>query len=182
MKKFINILLCMLVIVSLTLPAFATETEPETATEPETETVTEPETEPETQTTTVETGESGQVVVNVNVPATTEETTADEPESEPDESAVVPYSMTSLDETGDETATDETEAVSLSAALESLFGKYEPRTQTVTEVLSDGSVIEYQEYVPGVAGMDWDWIATVGLFSMFLYCVLRMIGGCLKWN
>lgn len=182
MKKLLSILFCVLVAVSMTLPAFATETEPvepEMVSEPETvpETVTEPETlnEPVIDPVTVDTGDSSQVVVNVNVPAQEEPAPGDEVEEEFIEPSVATYSMTTLGDTGTE---DET--LSLPLALESLFGKYEPRTQTVTEVLSDGSTIEYEQYVPGVAGMDWDWIASVSLFSMALYCVFRAIGGCLK--
>lgn len=174
MRKLFNILLCMLVMVSMTLPAFATGTEPEPEAVTSPETVTEPETPLDPV--VVETGDSGQVVVNVNVPATEETTPEAETEAEPSEPSISPYAMTTLNDSGTE------EDFSLPAALEALFGRYEPRIQTVTEVLSDGSTIEYEQYVPGVAGMDWDWIASVGIFSMVLYCVLRMIGGCLKWN
>ena len=70
---------------------------------------------------------------------------------------------------------------SIPAVLVSLFGEYQPRTQTVTEHLADGSTVEYTQIVDGVAGIDWTWIASVALFAMFLYCLLRMIGGCLRW-
>lgn len=70
---------------------------------------------------------------------------------------------------------------SIPAVLVSLFGEYQPRTQTVTEHLADGSTVEYTQIVDGVAGIDWTWIASVSLFAMFLYCLLRMIGGCLRW-
>ena len=66
---------------------------------------------------------------------------------------------------------------SLGQVIVDLFGEYEPRTQTVTEIMSDGSAVTHEEIVPGVAGLDWQWLAGVGLFSLFLYCVLRMIGG-----
>lgn len=66
---------------------------------------------------------------------------------------------------------------SLGQVIVDLFGEYQPRTQTVTEILSDGSAVTHEEIVPGVAGLDWQWLSGVGLFSLFLYCVLRMIGG-----
>lgn len=69
---------------------------------------------------------------------------------------------------------------SISAAVEALFGTYTPRTQTVTDYLSDGSSVTYTQVIPGAAGLDWDWLACVGLFALFFYCVLRMIGGLLK--
>lgn len=66
---------------------------------------------------------------------------------------------------------------SLAQVIIDIFGEYEPRTQTVTEILSDGSTVTHEEIVPGVAGLDWHWLSGVGLFALFLYCVLRMIGG-----
>lgn len=69
---------------------------------------------------------------------------------------------------------------SLKAAMLEVFGPYEPTTQTVTEYLSDGSTVSYTEIVPGLAGLDWEWIATVGLVALVLFCILKMIGGVLK--
>lgn len=70
---------------------------------------------------------------------------------------------------------------SIPAVLIALFGEYTPRTQTVTQILSDGSELTYDEYVPGLAGLDWHWLSSVGLFGMGLFCVFRVIGGCIKW-
>lgn len=72
-------------------------------------------------------------------------------------------------------------AESIPGILVELFGEYTPRTQTVTEYHSDGSEITYEQIVPGLAGLDWLWIASVGVFSLFMFCVLRALGGCLKW-
>lgn len=68
----------------------------------------------------------------------------------------------------------------LPAAIAELFGVYTPKTYTVTTYLSDGTAVESTETVPGVAGMDFDWLAAVGLFALFLYCVMKLIGGLLK--
>lgn len=68
----------------------------------------------------------------------------------------------------------------LSEAVTALFGTYTPRTQTVTQHLEDGSVVTYQEVIPGLAGLDWSWLASVGLFALVLFSLLRMIGGFLK--
>lgn len=89
---------------------------------------------------------------------------------------VQPYSVTTLDETASMAPSD-----SIPGVLTALFGEYTPRTQTVTQVLSDGSEVTYQQCVPGLAGLDWNWLASVGIFAMGLYCVFRAIGGCLKW-
>lgn len=48
-----------------------------------------------------------------------------------------------------------------SSAFSSLFGPYTPRTQTVVTTQADGTVVEVQEPLPGVAGLDWPWLARV---------------------
>ena len=65
-------------------------------------------------------------------------------------------------------------------AILSIFGRYTPKTQTVTKVLSDGSEVTYTEYVPGVAGMDFEWIFSAVLFALVIFCVFKMIGGLLN--
>lgn len=70
----------------------------------------------------------------------------------------------------------------LSSTVKQLFGEYTPRTQTITQYTEDGSVITYTEVVGGLAGLDWEWLATFSLFAIVIYGVLRMIGGVLKWN
>lgn len=173
MKRIFSMLACLAVLLSLTVPAFATEVE-------ETE-ISEETTEP----VMVETAaDEKQIVVNVEVVNSTPTETTTETEGvelieEYDMEETVSYasySVVTLDETESETIPD-----SIPAAVEALFGKYTPRTQTVTEYLDDGSEVTYQEYVPGLAGLDWTWLSSVTIFIVFLYCVLRAIGGCLKW-
>lgn len=65
-------------------------------------------------------------------------------------------------------------------ALESIFGEYQPHTYSVTTYLPDGSSVTSTEVVPGVAGMDWAWISAVGLFALFLFCLMKLIGGAVK--
>lgn len=65
-------------------------------------------------------------------------------------------------------------------ALESIFGEYQPQTYSVTTYLPDGSSVTSTEVVPGVAGMDWAWISAVGLFALFLFCLMKLIGGAVK--
>lgn len=89
---------------------------------------------------------------------------------------VVSYSVSSLDH---QSAHGEDEP-SLSGTISALFGVYTPRTQTVIEYLPDGSSVTSTQAVPGLAGLDWPWLASVGLFALVLYCLLRMIGGLLK--
>ncbi len=67
------------------------------------------------------------------------------------ESVVFPYSTYSLDDTPAPYASG-----TMADAITNLFGEYQPRTQTVADYLSDGTSVSYEQYVPGVAGMDWN--------------------------
>ena len=68
----------------------------------------------------------------------------------------------------------------LHEAFVSIFGKYTPRTQTVTRHLSDGTEVTYTEYVPGLAGLDLEWLSSVAVFALVVFCVFKLIGGLLK--
>ena len=64
--------------------------------------------------------------------------------------------------------------------LRSMFGEYTPKTQTVSTYF-DGQLLGVStEYVPGIAGMDMEWIASVVLFGVVLYCLFRMLGGMVR--
>lgn len=76
-------------------------------------------------------------------------------------------------ETSDETST-------LKDTLTALFGPYEPRTQTVTDYLSDGTSVTYSQIIPGLAGLDYEWISSVVLFGLMMFCVLKLLGGVSK--
>ena len=179
MKRIFPLLVLVTMLYSLCVPAFATEDAADPA-------VSSEETSAETVTETVTTEtvlDDKSVTINVVMPAAAETGTEEETSTEEEEAAaeeeispeVAAYSTYSLDET-------ETSDASLPAAIVALFGEYQPRTQTVTEYLSDGTEVTYQEYVPGLAGLDWNWIVSVSIFSLALYCIFRAIGGCLKWN
>mgnify|MGYP003300133703 CR=1 FL=1 len=68
----------------------------------------------------------------------------------------------------------------LGVAMVEIFGEYSPRTQTVTTYLSDGTAVQSVEVVPGLAGLDWVWLSSVGLFALFLFCLMRLMGGAVK--
>lgn len=171
MKWFFRLLQCLLLVSALFLPAYAAQ-----AGQPP------PEGEDQTLTATTE-SEGNNITVNVTLPpaAIPEPESPAEPEA-PDESIqdtewkVVPYATYKLDTP----APSEPEASTLKDTLTTLFGPYIPRTQTVTERLEDGSSVTSTQAVPGLAGLDWPWLASVGLFALFLYSLLRMIGGMLK--
>lgn len=56
-----------------------------------------------------------------------------------------------------------------------IFGAYEPHYNYVTEIV-DGVSTSVQEIAPGMAGVDWEWIGAVFLFSICLYSLFRMMG------
>lgn len=130
-----------------------------------------------TDTLTAET-EGSNITVNITMPAPTPEPSPSvEPVPLEDEPVLTPapvsYSTYALDDT-------DGNANSFSSAVQALFGRYEPRTRTVTENLPDGSSVTYQEYVPGVAGMDFNWLAGVALFAMVLTSFFKLVGVILK--
>lgn len=67
-------------------------------------------------------------------------------------------------------------------AITALFGEYQPRTYTVTTYLEDGIAVESEEIVPGLAGLDYNWLAGVTIFMLSLFCIFRMIGGLSRWK
>lgn len=109
----------------------------------------------------------------------------------PDESAVVDAPTVFLLPSENESngvqystsALDESSAVdgdTMSAVVTAIFGEYKPRTQTVTDYLSDGTAVTSQQVVPGLAGLDWPWIAGVSLFALVLFSFLKLVGVFLK--
>ena len=88
------------------------------------------------------------------------------------------YTVYDLDEYS--AHSDDEDFHDMARVITSLLGEYTPRTQTVTEHLSDGTTSTYQEIVPGVAGMDFVWLAGALLFALVLFCIFKIIGGLLK--
>lgn len=63
----------------------------------------------------------------------------------------------------------------------SILGEYRRKTQTVTEMDSEGNVLAVStEIVPGLAGLDYEWIAGAVFFALFLFSLMKLIGGLLK--
>lgn len=68
---------------------------------------------------------------------------------------------------------------SITAALTSILGEYSPATyQTVTYM--DGATVVTTEVVSGLAGLDWPWIASAGIFALMLFCLFKLLGGLWK--
>lgn len=66
-------------------------------------------------------------------------------------------------------------AGSLKELILSVFGEYEPRTQTI-ETSQGDQVTTQVEIIPGVAGVDWPWLAGVLVFSIAFYGFFRILG------
>lgn len=66
------------------------------------------------------------------------------------------------------------------SVLSALFGSYTPRMQTVTTYFNGEVVSTEEQVIPGVAGLDFEWLASVGLFSLMLWCLFRFLGGLFK--
>lgn len=171
MKRFFPLMLCALALVSLACPALASDVAPDEEASP--------------PPVTVETSE-GEHDITVNVTVVNEAAPAVE-SAEPAASAPVedvPVEAPSGENPVLRTADDPAPAdrSPLMEAVSGLLGEYRPRTCTVSTRLPDGSVVETVELVPGLAGLDYPWLAGFGLFTLSLYCVLRMIGGLLRWK
>lgn len=63
-----------------------------------------------------------------------------------------------------------------------LFGNYQPVYDFVTYHVWNPITEEFESFtdtvtVSGLGGLDWPWIAGVFLFGVFLWCVMKIIGG-----
>lgn len=89
------------------------------------------------------------------------------------------YTVSELDTYDVEVASD-AEDQTMRDVVTLVFGQYTPRTQTVTEYLSDGSSVTYTEVVSGIAGLDWEWITGAALFALALFSFFKIVGVFLK--
>lgn len=113
-------------------------------------------------------------VVIVQQPATTDADKADDAtDGEGDQTAADVQLTTTVD-------AHEEDTTGLPGVVKSVFGEYHPRTQTITETRSDGTVLTSVECVPGLAGLDWYWISGVFMFGLILWSFFRFLGGVLK--
>lgn len=89
------------------------------------------------------------------------------------------YAVMSLNEE-DPVVVSDSEERSMKDVVVMVLGEYSPRTQTVTQYLSDGSSDSYTEIVPGVAGMDWEWISGAVMFGIVLFSFFKFVGVLLR--
>ncbi len=89
------------------------------------------------------------------------------------------FSVSSLDDVA--SVPSDGDSNTMDKVVAKVLGPYERKTMTVQEMDTDGNVLATStQYVPGLAGLDWEWIAGAALFGLFLFCVMRLIGGLLK--
>lgn len=153
----------------------------EDGTEPDTDGTAETDVDP----VTVEAITKEDEGVTVNVTITQPETTAAEAVVEGEETAaedpvsVRTFSVTELDVL--ETAQSGDVSSVMADVVVQVLGEYHPKTQTVQEIDTEGNVIATStEYVPGLAGLDYPWIAGAFLFALFLSGIFKLLGGLMR--
>lgn len=60
--------------------------------------------------------------------------------------------------------------------LLAIFGEYTPLTAPT--LTATGEIVDVA--IPGMAGVDWPYLAGVVLFGLVLYCFFRLVGVLLK--
>ena len=172
MKRIL--LLCILSLL-LTLPALAVEEGGETGTDETTDPIA------------VETITKEEEGVTVNVTIQQPETAA------PDLEAVVegtdpagenpPAARTFSSVTPDvsEAVPSEDAPATMARAVTAVLGEYQRKTMTVQETDAEGNVVSTStEYVPGLAGLDYPWIAGAVLFTVFILGIFKLLGGLIR--
>ena len=104
-------------------------------------------------------------VVLPSAAPTAEPTATPEPTASPEPVKVI----TTLSDPSDP------EQGSLKSIILQVFGEYEPRTQTIETSQGDQQTTQ-TEIVPGIAGVDWPWLAGVLVFSIAFYGFFRILG------
>lgn len=77
-------------------------------------------------------------------------------------------------------SSDDTMTPTLAETIRSLFGTYTPRTQTVTTYYDGQPISTEEQIIPGLAGLDYEWLAGVGMFALVTFCLFRLLGGIMK--
>lgn len=128
-------------------------------------------------------GTEQDIIVNINYPDPVEDPAVTEETEVLDElvppSVASTYSVTDLDEYATRSVSDP-EQQTMKDVVVMVLGEYTPRTQTVTQYLSDGTSESHTEIVSGVGGLDWEWISGAGLFGLVLFSFLKLVGVLLK--
>lgn len=70
----------------------------------------------------------------------------------------------------------------MAQVVRDLSGTYTPKVQTVTTYVDGEPIAVEEQYVPGVARMDFEWLAGFAVFLLILYCLFRLLGGSVKYG
>ena len=71
----------------------------------------------------------------------------------------------------------------MKALVTSIFGEYTPVTTTSVVTQTVGNDIHQylvEAVAPGAAGVDYEWLSSVFLFGLLLFCLMKLLGGILK--
>lgn len=68
----------------------------------------------------------------------------------------------------------------LAGTIRSLFGPYTPRTQTITTYYDGQPIATEEQIIPGLAGLDFEWLSGVAIFALVTFCLFRLLGGVLR--
>ncbi len=68
----------------------------------------------------------------------------------------------------------------LAETLRARFGPYTPRTQTVTTYYDGQPIATEEQVIPGLAGLDFEWLSGVAIFALVTFCLFRLLGGVLR--
>ena len=131
---------------------------------------------------TISTEEEG-VTVNVTIAqpaaASEEALVEDEAAAEEDSAGGGTYTVTSPVVLAAAQSNDN--ASSMVQVIESVLGEYQRITYTTEEYDADGNLVaSTTEYVPGLAGLDYAWIAGAVLFGLVIAGCLKLLGGLIR--
>lgn len=126
------------------------------------------------------------VTVNVTItqpeaaPATVSEDLLEDPEAVPATVSLdAAYTVTSPTVLEDDEPVDGDPV--MVDVITSILGEYRRQTYTVEQYDSNGDLIATStEYVPGLAGLDWAWIAGAIFFGLVLSAGFRLLGGLIR--
>ena len=176
MRRFVFLSLALVLLLSL--PALAREDETDqTGSEDAGDTIEEPVTVD-----TIKTEEGVTVNVTIEQPAA-EAPAADvaEIETSPAEDSATSRTYTVASPDVLETAQSDDVPSVMADVVTSVLGEYQRQTQTVQELDAQGNVIATStEYVPGLAGLDYSWIAGAVFFGLFLSGIFKLLGGLMR--
>lgn len=161
----------------LTLPAAAVEPEPG---DPPVDSSADSSSSSPITSETINTEEGVTVNVTITQPEIASEPVVEEPEADPvDSSSNRTFSVTKP--TVLETIQSGADASVMADVIAGVLGEYQRQTYTVQELDANGNVISTStEYVQGLAGLDYHWLAGAAIFFLFFSGAFKLLGGLIR--